>query len=210
MECTHLHEIILSLARHSFPTCSAGIPTNGLYFLFEAGETGHEGDRLVRIGSHTGNGNLAARLREHMTQNKDRSIFRKNIGRALLARNRDPYLDVWELDLTKREDRNRYAPLVNLTKQNEVEQSVSDYVAQHMSVSVIATPNRDLALLLERLCIATVSLCQNCCASSAWLGRFSPKQKIRTSGLWQVQHLSGQPLSAADLHMVEELAVAAL
>src|SRR5205809_992905 len=72
-----------------------------------------------------------------------------------------------------------------------------------MSVSVIAAPSCDVALLLERLCIATVSLCEHCCASSVWLG---PKRKIRTSGLWQEQHLSGQPLTVADLQVLEEQA----
>lgn len=177
--------------------------------MFETGETGHEGERLVRIGSHTGNGNLAARLSEHITHKKDRSIFRKNIGRALLAKNHDPFLETWEMDLTSRQNRDRYAPLVNLAKQNEVEQSVSDYIAQHVSVSVIATQNRDIALRLESLCIATVSLCQRCCASPDWMGRFSPKQKIRASGLWQGQHLSGLPLSYGDLHKVQEFADAA-
>ena len=37
-----------------------------------------------------------------MTENKDRSIFRKNIGRAILNKNQDPFLGQWELDLTTR------------------------------------------------------------------------------------------------------------
>jgi glycine/D-amino acid oxidase-like deaminating enzyme len=47
------------------------------------------------------------------------------------------------------------------------------------------------------------------CASPDWLGKFSPKQKIRASGLWQGQHLSGLPLSYGDLHKVQEFADAA-
>ena len=31
---------------------------------------------------------------------KDRSIFRKNIGRDLLNREKDPYLECWEADFT--------------------------------------------------------------------------------------------------------------
>ena len=69
-------------------------------------------------------------------------------------------------------------------------------------MSVIAAPSCDVALLLERLCIATVSLFEHCCASSVWLGEFSPKRKIRTSGLWQEQHLSGHALKVADLQVL--------
>ena len=69
---------------------SKKIYKNGVYILFEKNESGHNGDRIVRIGSHTGNDNLVKRLEEHfLKENKDRSIFRKNIGRALLNKNSD-------------------------------------------------------------------------------------------------------------------------
>jgi hypothetical protein len=203
-ECARLHGIVRRLARHQFPVADGEIPKDGFYFLFEAGEAGHDGDRIVRTGSHTGKGNLAVRLKEHMTKNKDRSIFRKNIGRALLVRNQDPFLDSWDRDLTKRADRDRYASSINLEKQNDVEEAVSDHIARHMSVSVIAAPTPDAALMLERLCISTVSRCAHCRASSHWLGNFSPNQKIRTSGLWQVHHLFGKVLSETDLRMIDD------
>jgi len=43
----------------------------------------------------------------HVNENKDRSIFRKNIGRALLDKNKDPYLKIWELDLTYRRNKEK-------------------------------------------------------------------------------------------------------
>ena len=53
-------------------------------------------DRIVRIGTHRGDNNLYNRLKEHfINENKDRSIFRKNIGRALLNKNQDSYLEIW-------------------------------------------------------------------------------------------------------------------
>src|SRR6266851_6820386 len=94
--CAQLHEVVLSLPRYQFPVSEDQLPANGIYFIFEKGESGHHSDRIVRIGSHTGAGNLPARLREHITLNKDRSIFRKHIGRAILKRDKDPYLSVWE------------------------------------------------------------------------------------------------------------------
>ena len=204
-QCARLHQITHRLERHQFPPPDKGIPTNGLYFMFETGETAHAGERIVRIGSHTGIGNLAARLREHITLNKDRSIFRKNIGRALLSKDHDPFLEVWNLDLTKRMDRQRHRHLVDRAKQARIERAVSDYIRYHVSFSVIPARSEDIALGLERLCIATVSLCGSCRASSSWLGNFSPKPKIRASGLWQEQHLYGEPVSVEALCTIEEL-----
>ena len=75
---------------------------------FERGEECHAGNRIVRVGTHTGDGQLRSRMLQHfVNENKDRSIFRKNIGRALLNRDGDPYLSEWEHDRTSRADRAR-------------------------------------------------------------------------------------------------------
>ena len=95
---------------------------NGVYFLFERSELGHGGMRIVRIGSHTGADKLPSRMAEHTTKNKDRSIFRKNIGRALLNKAGDPFLEQWNFDLTSRANRARYGPLVGATRQSQVEE----------------------------------------------------------------------------------------
>ena len=84
-ECKDLHDYVRNLKRYAFPFDKNEVYKNGVYILFEKNEFGHNGDRIVRIGSHTGNDNLVKRLEEHfLKENKDRSIFRKNIGRALL------------------------------------------------------------------------------------------------------------------------------
>jgi hypothetical protein len=75
-------------------------PLNGIYILFEKGETAHDTNRIVRVGTYPGDKQL--RSRQHfLVENKDRSIFRKNIGRALLRRGQDPFLPLWELDRTR-------------------------------------------------------------------------------------------------------------
>jgi hypothetical protein len=89
--CTELHELLTSLPRHHFPFDASRIPLNGIYVLFEDGEVAHGTDRIVRVGTHNGDLRLSKRLIEHfVNENKDRSIFRKNIGRALLHRANDP------------------------------------------------------------------------------------------------------------------------
>jgi len=81
--CSAVHRLAHRLRRHHYPFKSEAIPSNGIYLLFEKGESGHDGDRIVRIGTHTGRDQLPSRLNEHfLNENKDRSIFRKNIGRA--------------------------------------------------------------------------------------------------------------------------------
>ena len=204
--CSRLHEILHRLKQHSFPPPDYGIPDNGLYFLFEAAEPGHVGERIVRIGSHTGDGNLRARLKEHVTPNKDRSIFRKNLGRALLNRDGDPFFKTWDFDLTSRKNRERYGTFVDKERQGQVENSVSEHITRNLSFCTIAVPNREVCLEFERRGIATVSLCRSCCPSPGWLGSFSPKTRIRESGLWQEQHLYKEPLSLPDLRTLEDFA----
>ena len=58
-------------------------------------------------------------------------------------------------------------------------------------------------LELKSKMISTVSLCDECRPSPQWLGLFSPKDKIRTSGLWLVNELYKEPLSSTDLEALE-------
>ena len=47
-------------------------------------------------------------MQHFVKESKDRSIFRKNIGRALLHKAADPFLAEWELDRTSRAARERH------------------------------------------------------------------------------------------------------
>lgn len=202
--CERLHEMAGCLPRHSFPFDGATIPVNGIYLLFERGEKSHGGPRIVRVGTHTGVGQLPSRLGEHfLTPNKDRSIFRKNIGRALLNRDCDPFLASWEIDLTKKAARALYAESVDLEYQAGIEATVSDYIRKNFSFAVVEVKNKEQRLALESRLISTVSLCEKCRPSQDWLGLHAPNPKIGVSGLWQVQHLYKTPAGPADLALVE-------
>ena len=107
--CNEVHHLFNELERFRFPFDVDKIPSNGIYILFEVGEQAHGIDRIVRIGTHTGNNQLRSRLQQHVVkENKDRSIFRKNIGRALLNRTKDPFMEQWEWDLTTRKAKETY------------------------------------------------------------------------------------------------------
>lgn len=203
-KCGNLHEWANTLSRHTFPFEKEEIPKNGIYILFEKGEKGHGRERIVRIGTHTGVDQLRARLHQHfLTQNKDRSIFRKNIGRAFLQKSNDSFLSSWEIDLTPREAREQYAATIDLKKQKKIEEQVSDYIQNNFSFSVIRVDDKEERLLLESRIISTVSLCTECGSSKGWLGSHSPKEKIRESGLWLVNELYKKPLSAAEFKLLK-------
>lgn len=194
--CEILHKELRKLPRYSFPFEKKDIPNNGIYVLFQKGETAHGGDRIVRIGTHTGINQLPSRLKQHFVNpNKDRSIFRKNIGRCLLNMRQNPYLDKWELDLTPAENKRKYSHLIDKEYQDIIEDEITKYIQEEFSFAVIPVEAKDQRMLFERRLISQISLCNHCNASSNWLGNYSPKEKIVESGLWQVNELYNEPFS---------------
>ncbi len=108
--CHKVHILFNSLPTHTFDFKKIDIPENGIYVLFEKGEIGHDLNRIVRVGTHTGLNQLFSRLKQHfLKENKDRSIFRKNIGRAFLNRENDSFLKNWEIDLTSKINKTNYS-----------------------------------------------------------------------------------------------------
>ena len=205
-ECDKLHYIFNNMKRLKFPFKKEDVPGNGIYILFEKGEHGHDGDRIVRIGTHTGEGQLRSRLKQHfIKENKDRSIFRKNIGRSILSKCKDPFLKYWEYDLTPRKSRDKYLPLLDMAKQQEVEKAVTSYIQSSFSFIVFEVEGKEQRLQLESKIISTVSLCDCCKPSKNWLGTHSPKNKIRESGLWLVNELYKEPLSLEEIACVHSL-----
>lgn len=205
MFCEQLHLICSQLPKFRFPFERSCIPRNGIYILFERGENGHSCERIVRVGTHTGRNQLPSRLQQHfLKENKDRSIFRKNIGRAMLVRDKDPFLTAWEHDLTSRSARTAYSSTLDLVKLKEVEKWVSAYIQSNFSFAVIEIPNKEERLRLESKIISTVSLCDECGPSGNWLGLKSPKEKICKSGLWLVNELYKEPLGEFDLDYIRQ------
>lgn len=198
--CEQLHRLFHTLPRQRFPFAASQIPRNGIYICFEEGEHAHGGDRIVRVGTHRGMNQLRARLQQHfLNEQKDRSIFRKNIGRALLNKANHPFLHQWEWDLTSRAARMRLQPLLDAEQQRATEQAVSAYIQQHISFVVFELHDQEHRLWLEKRIIATIASCLECKPSAHWLGLHSPVAKIRESGLWLVQGVSGEGLSREEV-----------
>ncbi|NOQ55224.1 MAG: hypothetical protein GQ477_00285 [Nanohaloarchaea archaeon] len=190
----------------TFPFDRQKIPKNGIYILFEKGESAHKTKRIVRVGTHTGLDQLPPRLYQHFeNENKDRSIFRKNIGRALLNKDRDQFIEQWELDLTTRDAKARYSDSVDSKKQEAIEKEVTRYIQDNFSFVVFPVDDKKRRIDLEARIISTISLCDDCRPSQTWLGNFSPKEKIRQSGLWLVNELWKTPLSDKDMVELKQL-----
>lgn len=157
-------------------------------------------DRIVRVGTHTGNNKLVSRLKEHfLNENKDRSIFRKNIGRAFLNRENNPFLEYWEMDLTSKQARLELEHKVDFNLKNITESKVSDYIQNNFSFATFQINEKNKRVYFEKKLISTISLCSDCNPSKDWLGNFSTKDKIRKSGLWQVNELWKDSISDTEM-----------
>jgi len=204
--CQTIHIWFNGMKKHSFPFNEQEIPENGIYILFEKGEFAHSTNRIVRIGTHTGNNQLRSRLFQHfLNENKDRSIFRKNIGRALLNKDKDAFLEQWEIDLTTKDAKNQYSDSIDFDKQKEIEKRVTKFIQDNFSFVVFQVDDKNKRLEIESKIISTVSLCDECKPSEQWLGNFSPKEKIRESGLWLVNELWKTPLSDKDMIELKQM-----
>ena len=212
--CHTIHQWFNGMKKHSFPFSEPKIPKNGIYILFEKGKSAHSTDRIVRIGTHTGKNKLLSRLKEHfVNENKDRSIFRKNIGRALLNKDNDPFIEQWnKKNLAKKIketldfNSDEFIKQEKIEKRiNEIEGRVTKYIIDNISFATFQIDDKKKRLEFESKIISTVSLCEECTSSPNWLGLSSPKEKIRKNGLWLVNELCKTPLSESDLKELKNI-----
>jgi len=214
--CKWLHEQLEQLPVIRFPFTLEQLPKNGIYFFYEEDEIwGHGGNkpRIVRIGTHK-EGNFRNRINEHylldeskinfdkdMPKPSDRSIFRKNIGRALLNRDKDDYLEIWEIDFMTRKNRKSLGDKRDVEKEKRIEFTITKMLTEKFSfrfVLIDSQLKRMGSKGLESSLIGTVASCKLCKPSDNWWGNYSPKKQIRESGLWLVQHLKAIGMNEND------------
>ena len=180
--------------------CSAdpGRPTHGVYFFFEDGETRGDGRtlRVVRIGTHALNARsqttLWHRLRQHRGTlagrhagggNHRGSIFRLHVGTALLNSQTWPP-EIRETWLRPRVDAQARAA------EQPLERAVSTHIGA-MPVLCLGITDRAHRRVIEANAIALLSLRSGGIdqASTGWLGRHAASKQVRTSALWNVNHV---------------------
>lgn len=223
--CQWLHQQLEQLPFIKYPFQLEQLPLNGIYFFYELGETVNHGQgtqpRIVRIGTHK-DGNFRSRIAEHyllvnetqkMNFNVDkpapheRSIFRKNLGRALLNKAHDPYLEVWELDFTTPIKRDKNKHLRNIAKEQAIEREVTRLLREKFSFRFILLEGQEGRMGssgLESNLIGTVAQCVQCQSSANWLGNYSPKAEVTSSALWLAQHLKSPEISQAQHNIIEQ------
>ena len=179
-------------------------PLRGVYFFFEPGETRTDGSpRLTRVGTHAlttmSQSSLWGRLAQHRGRvggphagggNHRGSIFRRHVGAALLARDGDhsaTAAQTW--------GKGSSAPREVVAAEQPHEVQVSAYLRSlpFLWLAVDDPPGRDSHRgLIERGAIGLLSLRVNPRVdppSPGWLGHHALAQQIRTSGLWNVNHV---------------------
>ena len=218
--CVALHRTLERLPLARYPFDIDAMPRTGVYFFYEDGESwGHGGEkksRIVRVGAHRGN-NFRSRMRDHYIPDSrsmnldarkspphDRSIFRKNLGRALLNMEGSPYLGVWNIDFTTREARETKSHLRDVGEDARIEAEVTRLLRERFSLRFVVLEGEEERFDIESKMIGTLHRCPLCKSSEGWLGRHSPVDKIRDSGLWLTQHLESDGLAMDDMAVLTE------
>lgn len=174
--CEELHKLFNEMKRYDVNTIDEIPFNNGIYIFFGENEKFMKYDRIIRVGTDTGQDQLRSRLKQHFSnKNKDRSIFRKNIGRALLNKTKDPLLNYWNLDLTKKVDKNNFFDAEKSKQCQIIEQKITDYLANNMSFVVFEVNTKEERLRFEEAIISTLYRSKNFIASDDWLGNYMPE-----------------------------------
>lgn len=204
--CEELHELMSTQPRFYFPSNDINIPQNGIFLIFENGETAHGKDRIVMVGTHSSENNLMSRLKQHyIIESKDGSIFRKNIGRCILNVRKDPYIRIWDVDLSQRTNKEQYKHLINEEYQKSIEREVSWYIKENFSFCVIGVDDKTYRLKLKAKLVATISQCEGCRPTSNWFGLNSPVQRIKENGMWQEKELEGEQITKDELEVIKNI-----
>lgn len=202
--CSRVHAALAALP--SFHEPSADMPGDGLYFFYEDGETNaHDGGpRIVRVGNHPRRvGGLRHRLRNHYSQSKNASVFRKFLGGAMMRRRNpnDPCLQPspgqghWE----KQDERP-----CDLCRPVEVQ--VSSLLREHFRFRCVAIPDMVERNRMEEGIVASLAACPACKASSCWLGHYAYSTSVSESGLWNSNYVRGStPLTEEEASRLETL-----
>lgn len=192
---------------------AAGWPERGVYFFFEPGESraASGAPRIVRVGTHAvsagSKATLWSRLKQHRGQgaagggNHRGSIFRRHVGMALLRGGRfSDTVETWGVGSSAAGDVTAREALL--------ERTVSEYLGrmpflwleaddQPNSSSVRSYIEKNSIGLLSRATLVDPP-------SPRWLGHSAADERIRSSGLWNVNYV-GDGYVPTFLDVLEQL-----
>ncbi|MBY6153943.1 hypothetical protein KUV47_12030 [Vannielia litorea] len=175
-------------------------PLRGVYFFFEDGEVRGQsgnGPRVVRVGTHALKSGSRTSLWKRLSQHKGvalsgggnhrGSIFRLIVGTALLERD--------GLTSESWDNRKSTAPREMRLAEQQIEQLVSGVIGAmpFLWLDVGDDPGAESERgIIERGSIALLSNWRKepiDPPSSSWLGNYCNRERIRSSGLWNSNHV---------------------
>jgi len=172
-----VHELTRSLPVHRWPFVAGAVPRNGVYVVYEEGEDFEGQPRIARVGSHERPGRLPGRLRDHCSNNKNGSIFRKHLGSALMKK-RD-YPDA-EIARWMRSDTRGWP---------EVEDAIDAQLRRRFTFACIRADELFEWRDIERRLIASLTCLESSPASPGWLGQLASNPVVRRCGMWVDKHV---------------------
>ena len=187
---------------------NASLPMRGVYFFREPGEMlegagpgGADQHRITRVGTHAvsagSKSTLRARLRAHLGSkagagNHRGSIFRLHVGNAFLRLDGQT-LATWGVGAVAPQSLrdSSEAMAAEAALERRVSLAIGAMPVLWVDVPDDPSPSSERAAI-ERGSIALLSngMAPLASPSSAWLGRSSVRQEIRSSGLWNLRHVS--------------------
>ncbi len=186
-----------------------GWPRRGVYFFFEPGKEsaiGNEVSRVVRVGTHALKSGAKSTLWKRISQHKGTgsgsgnhrgSIFRLLVGDALQRRGLCPSVASWGLggDASKAAERLGCSQQEILRCEQPIEFAVSEYIGSmpFLWINIDDEPGPSShRSLIERNSIALLSNFAKSPLgppSKDWLGSDSGRELVRSSGLWNNDHV---------------------
>lgn len=176
-------------------------PRRGVYFFFENGEKRQKGrePRVVRVGTHAVSAKVKSTLWSRLRAHKGRrggkhagggnhrgSIFRLHVGTAIINRDNLSF-DSWGKGSSGGSDLR--------VKEHPLEISVSETIRSMPFLWLEADdepgPNT-IRKYIERNSISLLSNFKRAPIdppSPCWLGQYCSNEKLRKSGLWNVDHI---------------------
>lgn len=174
-------------------------PKRGVYFFQEPGEyrtDSGDGNRIVRIGTHALKSGSATKLWTRLSQHRGQarsgggnhrgSIFRLIVGTALIEKDGHDYPSWGQGSSASREIRDGEQPL---------ERTVSEVIGEmpFLWLAIDDEPGPDsMRGYIERNAIALLSDFGKSPldpSSQDWLGHYCNRERVKTSGLWNSNHV---------------------
>ncbi|MGM0632695.1 MAG: hypothetical protein ACQETO_05915 [Pseudomonadota bacterium] len=212
-----LHDLEQRLGEvREFSECDGrmGWPQRGVYFFREPGEGRSDtgaGPRIVRVGTHALKSGSRTKLWKRLSQHKGQarsgggnhrgSIFRLIVGTALSDRDGYDYPAWGKGSSAPREIRESEQPL-----EQEVSKVIGEMPFLWLAINDDPGPE-SLRGYIERNSIALLSNHGKeplDPPSGRWLGHHCNRKRVRTSGLWNQNHVD-EPYDPAFLYTFEQL-----